>query len=333
MLRLATPEYQRFSQASNFRASFGGGEANVAVSLSNFGIPTEFVSRIPNNDIGDTCMKELQKHGVGTHHVLRGGERLGIYFLETGAVNRAGKVIYDRSGSAFSELKKGMIDWDKVFEDATWFHCTGITPALSQSAAEICREAVKKAIEKGITVSCDLNYRTKLWNYGKTAKEIMPDLVAGCDIIMGNEEDAEKSLGIKAEDTDVMAGDVKAEAYRSVSAQIMKRFPKAKKVITTLRGSVSASHNTWSGVLYDGKTLFKAPEFNITHIVDRIGGGDAFMAGLIYGMITGLDDQKVLDFATAASCLKHTIHGDFNLATLEEVETLMSGDKSGRVKR
>ena len=333
MLRLATPEYQRFSQASNFRASFGGGEANVAVSLSNFGIPTEFVSRIPNNDIGDTCMKELQKHGVGTHHVLRSGERLGIYFLETGAVNRAGKVIYDRSHSAFSQLKKGMIDWDKVFKDATWFHWTGITPALSQNTAEICLEAINKATEKGITISCDLNFRNKLWNYGKTAKEIMPDLVAGCDIIMGNEEDAGQSLGIKAEDTDVMAGDVKAEAYHSVSAQIMKRFPKAKKVITTLRGSVSASHNTWSGVLYDGKTLFKAPEYNITHIVDRIGGGDAFMAGLIYGMITGLDDQKALDFATAASCLKHTIHGDFNLATLEEVETLMSGDKSGRVKR
>lgn len=333
MLRLATPEYLRFSQASNFKASFGGGEANVAVSLSNFGIPTEFVSRIPNNDIGDTCMKELQKHGVGTHHVLRSGERLGIYFLETGAVNRAGKVIYDRSFSAFSQLEKGMIDWDKVFEDATWFHWTGITPALSQSAAEICRTAVKKASEKGIFVSCDLNYRNKLWNYGKTAKEIMPDLVAGCDIIMGNEEDAEKSLGIKAKDANVMAGDVKAEAYRSVSAQIMKRFPKAKKVITTLRGSVSASHNTWSGVLYDGKTLFKAPEYNITHIVDRIGGGDAFMAGLIYGMITGLDDQKALDFAAAASCLKHTIHGDFNLVTVEEVEKLMKGDHSGRVER
>lgn len=278
-------------------------------------------------------MKELQKYGVGTHHVLRSGERLGIYFLETGAVHRAGKVIYDRSGSAFSQLKKGMIDWDKVFDDATWFHWTGITPALSQSTAEICLEAVKKANEKGITVSCDLNYRNKLWSYGKTANEIMPELVAGCDIIMGNEEDAEKTLGIKAEDADVTAGDVKAEAYRSVSVQIMKRFPRAKKVITTLRGSVSASHNTWSGVLYDGKTLFKAPEYNITHIVDRIGGGDAFMAGLIYGMITGLDDQKALDFATAASCLKHTIHGDFNLATLEEVETLMSGDKSGRVKR
>lgn len=333
MLRLSTLEYQRISQATNFKASFGGGEANVAVSLSNFGIPTEFVSRIPDNDIGNACMKELQKHGVGTHHVIRGGERLGIYFLETGAVNRAGKVIYDRSGSAFSQLKKGMIDWDKVLEDVTWFHWTGITPALSLNAAEICLEAVKKAGEKGITVSCDLNYRKKLWNYGKTAEEVMPELVAGCDIIMGNEEDAEKTLGIKAEGADVISGEVKAEAYLSVSEQIMKRFPEAKKVITTLRSSVSASHNTWSGVLYDGITLFKAPEYNITHIVDRIGGGDAFMAGLIYGMITGMEDQEALDFATAASCLKHTIHGDFNLATLEEVETLMSGDKSGRVNR
>ena len=333
MLRLATTEYKRFSQATNFNASFGGGEANVAVSLSNFGIPTEFVSCIPNNDIGNACMKELQKHGVGTHHVLRGGERLGIYFLETGAVHRAGKVIYDRSFSAFSQLKKGMIDWDKGFEDATWFHWSGITPALSQSAAEICLEAVKKASEKGITVSCDLNYRNKLWNYGKEAAEVMPELVAGCDIIMGNEEDAEKTLDIKAEDTDVLAGNIKAEAYRSVSEQIMKRFPKAKKVITTLRGSISASHNTWSGVLYNGETLIKSPEYNITHIVDRIGGGDAFMAGLIYGMINWQDDQKALDFAAAASCLKHTIHGDFNLVTVEEVEILMSGDKSGRVKR
>ena len=333
MLRLATPEYQRFSQATNFKASFGGGEANVAVSLSNFGIPTEFVSRIPGNDIGNTCMKELQKYGVGTHHILRGGERLGIYFLETGAVNRAGKVIYDRSYSAFSQLDKGMIDWDKVFDNATWFHWSGITPALSQSAAEICQEAVNKASEKGITVSCDLNFRNKLWNYGKAAKEVMPELVAACDIIMGNEEDAEKTLGIKAEGADVIAGDVKAEAYLSVSEQIMKRFPKAKKVVTTLRGSISASHNTWSGVLYDGDTLLKAPEYNITHIVDRIGGGDAFMAGLIYGIITGMEDQKALDFATAASCLKHTIHGDFNLATLEEVEKLIKGDHSGRVER
>jgi 2-dehydro-3-deoxygluconokinase len=235
MLRLATPDYLRFSQVNSFDASFGGGEANVAVSLSNFGIPTEFVSRIPKNDIGDTCIKELKKQGVGTKNTIRSGERLGIYFLETGAVNRASKVIYDRSFSAFSQLKKGMINWDLIFKNATWFHWSGITPAISQSAADICLEAIQKADEKGITVSCDLNYRNKLWNYGKTAREIMPELVAGCDIIMGNEEDAEKTLGIKVKGADVIAGKVKAEAYLSVSEQLMKRFQKAKKVITTLR--------------------------------------------------------------------------------------------------
>jgi 2-dehydro-3-deoxygluconokinase len=333
MLRLATPDYLRFSQVNSFDASFGGGEANVAVSLSNFGIPTEFVSRIPKNDIGNTCMKELKKQGVGTKNIIRGGERLGIYFLETGAVNRASKVIYDRSFSAFSQLKKGMINWDLIFKDTTWFHWSGITPAISQSAADICLEAIQKAGEKGITVSCDLNYRNKLWNYGKTAREIMPELVAGCDIIMGNEEDAEKTLGIKVKGADVIAGKVKAEAYLSVSKQLMKRFHKAKKVITTLRGSVSASHNTWSAVLYDGKDFYKATEYNITNIVDRVGSGDAFAAGLIYGMITGMDNQKALDFATAASCLKHTIHGDFNLVSVEDVEKLMKGDGSGRVQR
>ncbi|MEN8225572.1 MAG: sugar kinase [Bacteroidota bacterium] len=333
MMRLATPEHKRFGQANSFNASFGGGEANVAVSLAKFGIPTEFVSCIPDNDIGSACLQELHKQGVGTRHILRDGDRLGIYFLETGAVNRAGKVIYDRSYAAFSQLKKGVIDWDEVFNDAEWFHWSGITPALSQSAAEVCREAIHEAGKKGITVSCDLNYRDKLWNYGKTASEVMPELLADCDIVMGNEEDAEKILNITADGTDVTSGDVKAEAYASVSEQIIKRFPKVKKVITTLRASISASHNTWSGVLYDGKTLFKAPEYNITHIVDRIGGGDAFMAGLIYGMLSWHDDQKALDFATAASCLKHTIHGDFNLVTVDEVNKLMQGDHSGRVSR
>ena len=276
---------------------------------------------------------ELRKRGVQTENIIFGGDRLGIYFLETGAVSRSSKVIYDRAHSAMAEIKPGMIDWNKVFEKTTWFHWTGITPAISQSAADVCLEAVKVASKLGITISTDLNYRAKLWKYGVEPEEIMTELTSYCDIILGNEEDAEKILGIKAEGADVNAGDVNAEVYRSVSEQIMKRFPKAKKVITTLRGSISASHNTWTGVLYDGLSLFKAPVYNITHIVDRIGGGDAFMAGLIYGMITGMDDQKALDFATAASCLKHTIHGDFNLVTVEEVETLMSGDKSGRVKR
>ncbi len=334
MLRLATPEYQRFSQASSFGATYGGGEANVAVSLANYGIEVDFVSRIPSNDIGEAAIKELNKHGVGTSKILIGGERLGIYFLEKGAVNRASKVVYDRAYSAISMIEKGMIDWNKVFEGANWFHWTGITPAISQAAADVCLEAIKEANKRNITVSTDLNYRKNLWQYGKKVNEVMPELVAGCDIVLGNEEDAEMSLGISPEGVDITGGHVDAEAYRSVSQQIMKLFPRVKKVITTLRGSVSASHNTWSGVLYDGKNLLKATDYNITHIVDRVGGGDSFMGGLIYGLLTYKDDdKKALEFAVAASCLKHTIQGDFNLATVAEVEKLMGGDASGRVSR
>ena len=334
MFRLATPENQRFSQAVSFDASFGGGEANVAVSLANYGIPVEFVSRIPKNDMGDACIMNLKKYGVGTTNILRGGERLGIYFLEKGSVSRASKVVYDRSYSSISLIEKGMLDWNNVFKDANWFHWTGITPAISQGAADVCLEAIQKANEKGITVSCDLNYRKNLWRYGKKAHEIMPDLVKGCDVVLGNEEDTEMSLGIKPEGIDVIKGHVNAEAYLSVSKIIIKQFPKVKKVITTLRGSINADHNTWSGVLYNGKEFFKAPKYDITHIVDRVGGGDAFMGGLIYGLLTYKnDDQKALNFAVAASCLKHTIHGDFNLVTVPEVEKLMSGDASGRVSR
>jgi len=334
MLRLAAPQNQRFSQAVSFDVSFGGGEANVAVSLANYGIPVEFVSRIPNNDIGEACIMTLKKYGVGIKHIVRGGERLGIYFLEKGSVSRASKVVYDRAHSSISQIEKGMIDWDNIFADVNWFHWTGITPAISQGAADVCHEAIQKASKKGITVSCDLNYRKNLWKYGKKASEIMPDLVKGCDIVLGNEEDAEMSLGIKSAGTDVTKGHVDAEDYLAVSKTIMERFPKAKKVITTLRGSLSADHNTWSGVLYNGENFFKAPIYNITHIVDRVGGGDAFMGGLIYGLLTYKnEDQKALNFAVAASCLKHTIHGDFNLVTVQEVEKLMLGDASGRVSR
>ncbi|MRT94282.1 sugar kinase [Ancylomarina sp. 16SWW S1-10-2] len=334
MLRLSTPGYKRFNQASEFVATYGGGEANVAVSLANYGIPTEFVTRLPNNDMGRACTMELRKYGVGIDQIIYGGERLGIYFLETGAVSRGSKVVYDRANSAVSQIEIGMIDWDKVFEGATWFHWTGITPAISQGAADVCLEAIKKANEKGITVSCDLNYRKNLWKYGKTAGEVMPELVAGTDIILGNEEDAEKVLGVKAEGVDVTGGHVEGAAYESVSRQIMKQFPRCKKVITTLRGSINANHNLWSGVLWDGKTLFDSPTYQITHIVDRVGGGDSFMGGLIYGLLTWpKDDQKALNFAVAASCLKHTIFGDFNQVSVDEVEKLMSGDASGRVAR
>jgi 2-dehydro-3-deoxygluconokinase len=334
MLRLATPGYLRFSQSNELTATFGGGEANVAVSLANFSIPVDFVTRLPENDIGRACMMDLRKHGVGTSKIVWGGKRLGIYFLETGAVSRGSKVVYDRDHSAVSEIKQGMIDWDAVFEDAAWFHWTGITPAISQSAADVCLEAIKKANELGVTVSCDLNYRKNLWKYGKTAGDVMPELVAGTDIILGNEEDAEKVLGIKPEGVDVTGGHVEGAAYESVSKQIMERFPRCKKVITTLRGSVNANHNTWSGVLWDGQKLYEAPTYQITHIVDRVGGGDSFMGGLIYGLLTYKgNDQKALNFAVAASCLKHTVYGDFNEVTVDEVEKLMGGDASGRVAR
>ena len=336
MLRLATPGYLRFTQAGEFTATFGGGEANVAVSLANYGIPSDFITRLPDNDIAKACVMDLRKYGVGTSGIIYGGNRLGIYFLETGAVARASKVIYDRANSAIAEIKPGMIDWEKVFEGAQWFHWTGITPALSQGAADACLEAIQMANKLGITVSCDLNYRKNLWKYGKKASEVMPALVEGCDVILGNEEDAEKVFGIKPEGFDVTAtaGEVKAAEFESVCTQLMKRFPRAKKVIITLRGSINANHNTWGGVLYDGKQLFASRRYDITHIVDRVGGGDSFMGGLIYGLLTYTgDDRKALEFAVAASCLKHTIYGDFNQVSVEEVEKLMGGDASGRVAR
>lgn len=336
MLRLATPEYLRFTQAGEFTATFGGGEANVAVSLSNYGVPTDFITRLPKNDIAQACVMDLRKYGVGTSNIVYGGDRVGIYFLETGAVARASKVIYDRANSAVSEIKPGMVDWAKVFEGAQWFHWTGITPALSQGAADACLEAIKMANKMGIMVSCDLNYRKNLWKYGKKASEVMPELVEGCDVILGNEEDAEKVFGIKPEGFDVTSTDGKVDPkeFESVCTQTMKRFPRAKKVIITLRGSINANHNTWGGVLYDGNKLFESRRYDITHIVDRVGGGDSFMGGLIYGLITYAgDDQKVLEFAVAASCLKHTIYGDFNLVSVDEVEKLMGGDASGRVSR
>ena len=334
MLRLATPGFLRFDQVDQFSATFGGGEANVAVSLANYGIDVDFVTRLPKNDIGLACMKDLRKYGVGVDQIIWGGERLGIYFLETGAVSRGSKVVYDRAHSSVSEVKLGMIDWDAVFQGVEWFHWTGITPAISQGAADVCLEAIKKANEKGITVSCDLNYRKNLWKYGKSAGEVMAELVAGCDVILGNEEDAEKILGIKPEGVDVTGGHVEGAAYESVSKQIMAKYPRCKKVITTLRGSVNANNNSWSGVLWDGKTLFESPTYQITHIVDRVGGGDSFMGGLIYGLLTWpADDQKALEFAVAASALKHTIYGDYNRVTVDEVEKLMEGDASGRVAR
>lgn len=335
MMRLSPPGHLRFSQATSFDVIYGGGESNVAVSLANFGVPTEFVTRLPDNDMGRCALMELRKRNVGTRHIQFGGERLGIYFLETGAVSRGSKVVYDRAHSSMSAIGAGMVDWEQVFGGADWFHWTGITPAISQGAADACRQAIEAANRLGVTVSTDLNYRAKLWNYGKSPGEVMPGLVEGCDVILGNEEDAEKHFGIHPADVDVTRGDtVDSQAYRSVCEQLMERFPRASKIITTLRGSISASHNTWSGVLYNGEEFLEAPGYDITHIVDRVGGGDSFMAGLIYGLLTFKeDDQQALNFAVAASCLKHTIYGDANQVTVAEVEKLMSGDASGRVSR
>lgn len=336
MLRLAPPQFLRFSQTQSFDIIYGGGESNVAVSLANYGIPVSFVTRLPENDIGQCALMEMRKRGVNTEHIERGGDRLGIYFLETGAVNRGSKVVYDRAHSAMATIEPGMIDWKKIFKNTHWFHWTGITPAISQGAADACLEAVKIGSEMGITISTDLNYRAKLWKYKGDREAIMTELTSYCDVILGNEEDAEMHFGIKPDGLDVTKeGDqVSAQKFLSVCKQMMKKFPKARKVITTLRGSISASHNTWAGVLFDGDKMFESKQYQITHIVDRVGGGDSFMGGLIYGLLTyPNEDQKALDFAVAASCLKHTIKGDANLVTVAEVEKLMGGDASGRVAR
>jgi 2-dehydro-3-deoxygluconokinase len=334
MLRLATPGFQRFTQARSLDAIYGGGEANVAVSLANYGEKVDFVTRLPKNDLGDACLMSLRGYGVGTEYIVNGGERIGIYFLETGAAQRGSKVIYDRANSSFATIQTGMIDWKKAFEGADWFHWTGITPAVSQGAAEVCRDAIVAARELGITVSTDLNYRAKLWKWGKTAGEVMTDLVSMCDVALGNEEDAEKVFGIKAADVDITAGKVDANHYLHVCEELARKFPSLKTVCITLRGSLSASHNTWSGVLWKEGAFFCAPTYDILPIVDRVGGGDSFMGGLIYGLRKYQDaPQKALNFAAAAACLKHSIIGDVNAVSVSEVETLMAGDASGRVSR
>jgi 2-dehydro-3-deoxygluconokinase len=336
MLRLSPPGFLRFSQTNSFDVNYGGGESNVAVSLANYGIPVEFVTRLPESELGQCAIMEMRKRGVGTSHISFGGDRLGVYFLETGAVNRGSNVLYDRANSALAEIKSGMIDWDKVFDGVSWFHWTGITPAISKSAAIVCLEAVKIASDRGITISTDLNYRSKLWQYEGNRQEIMTELTSYCDIIFGNEEDTEMHFDIKPEGIDVttQGHQVKPEVFLSVCKQMMKKFPRAKKIIISLRGSISASYNTWAGILYDGKNMYESKQYQITDIVDRVGGGDSFMAGLIYALLNyPNEDQRALDFSVAASCLKHTIKGDVNLVTVQEIEKLMGGDVSGRVNR
>ena len=333
MLRLATPGFTRFTQTSTFEATYGGGEANVACSLAQFGLPARFVTALPAHDIGDSCRDAIRKYGVDTSAIVRQGDRLGIYFLESGASQRASKVIYDRANSSIATLQPGTIDWDAAFEGADWFHWTGITPAISEAAAATCLEAVKAASAKGLTVSADLNFRAKLWKWGKSTNEVMPELTEYCNVLIGNEEDADKVFGIKAADSDVTAGEVNTDGYFEVCAELMNRFSNVHTVAITLRGSKSASNNTWSAVMRHKDDKHTAPEYNILPIVDRVGGGDSFAAGLIYGLKTYGYVEDALRYAVAASCLKHSIPGDVNLVSVDEVEKLMKGDASGRVSR
>jgi len=333
MMRLATKRFERFSQASELEMTFGGGEANVAVSLAHFGVDARFVTAIPANPIGDACVGYLRRFGVDTSSIVRQGDRLGIYYLETGAAQRPSVVVYDRAHSAIAEIRRGDIDWDAALDGAEWFHWTGITPAISEGAADVCLEGILAAKAKGLTISADLNYRKKLWKWGKPAGEVMAGLIQHCDIAVANEEDAEKVFGIAAPGANVEGGQVGAPAYEAVARQLMERFPSLSKVAITLRGSLSASHNTWSGLLYADGAVYVGPVYDIAHIVDRVGGGDSFCAGLIYSLLGGRAPQQAIDFAVAASCLKHSIHGDMNLVTACEVETLLKSGGSGRVQR
>ena len=334
MLRLKSPSYERFFQSPVLEATFGGGEANVAVSLANYGMDVSFVTVLPKNDIADACIRELRGFGVDTSKIVRKDGRLGIYYLETGAVQRPSKVVYDRAGSAIAEAKAGDIDWKSVFDGATWFHLTGITPAISQGAADLSLEAVKAAKEMGVHVSCDLNYRKNLWKYGKRADEVMTELVKYVDTVIANEEDFQKSLGLSAESASaVQEGQIDVELYKKIASSAMAKYPNIKRVAITLRESKSANHNDWSACLYNGKEFFLSRKYSITDIVDRVGGGDSFGGGLIYGLNTYGSEKEALEFAVAASCLKHTIPGDYNRVTVAEVESLMKGSGTGRVQR
>ncbi|MCL2018224.1 MAG: sugar kinase [Oscillospiraceae bacterium] len=332
MLRLKSPNFERLFQSPALEATFGGGEANVAASLSMFGIPARFVSVLPDNDIGDACIGELRRFGVDTGAVLRKSGRLGIYFLETGSNQRASNVIYDREGSLISQVKTSDINWREVFTGTDWFHITGITPSLSQSAADASLEAVKIANEMGLTVSCDLNFRAKLWKYGKAAPEVMRELFKYVHVGIANEEDCQKSLGIKSDES-VTKGELCTDAYKKLGNQVMAEFPNLKYIAITLRESKSANINNWAACLNDGKNFYLSKKYELTDIVDRVGGGDSFGAGLIYGLSAYDEPQKALEFAVAASCLKHTIQGDINRVKVGEVEKLMGGDGSGRVQR
>lgn len=332
MLRLKSPGFERLFQSSVLEATFGGAEANVAVSLAQFGLPASFVTALPANPVGDSAVNEVRGFGVDTQFIKRQGERVGIYYLETGANQRPSRVTYDRAGSSISTAKKGDFDWDKILDGAVWFHVSGVTPAISQTAADLTIEAVQAAQSKGVTVSCDYNYRKNLWRYGKKAPEVMREIVKHVNVGIANEEDCEKALGIPS-DVDVSSGELDLERYRRTAEKVLDGFPNLDKQVITLRESHSADRNGWSAVLHNGKELLTSRHYDITDIVDRVGGGDSFAAGLIYGLIHYKDDQQALEYATAASCLKHSIPGDFNRVGKAEVESLMGGDASGRVQR
>lgn len=338
MLRLKPPGKERLLQSPAFEATFGGGEANVAYSLACFGVPVSFVTVLPSNPIAEACIAELRRSGMDTSFIVRGEGRLGIYFLEAGANQRPSRVVYDRERSAISLAKPGALDWERIFAGAAWFHVTGITPALSQSAADLALEALQKARAMGLTTSCDYNFRKNLWKYGKRAVEVMPELVQYVDVGIANEEDCQQALGITAGEGDewkkaVESGSLEVERYRALCEQVLRAFPGLKKQAITLRESRSADHNDWSACLHNGEQFFVSRRYAITDIVDRVGGGDAFAAGLIYALLEGMSDSEALEFAVASSCLKHSIPGDFNRVSVSEVRNLMRGEASGRVQR
>lgn len=332
MLRLKAPGHERLFQSRSLEATFGGAESNVAVSLANFGLNAAFVTALPAGALGDAVVAELRRFGVDTSHILRQGERLGIYFLEAGANQRPSRVVYDRAHASIATTAASDLDWDAVFRGADWFHVSGITPALSASAAELSLEAVRQARARGVTVSCDYNYRTNLWKYGRKATDVMRELVAYVDVGIANEEDCQKALGLEVA-MDVRAGALDPARYEKLAAGVLAAFPNLRMQVISLRESRSADHNAWGACLHDGSRFLMSRRYEITDIVDRVGGGDAFAAGLIYGLLAWGDAARALDFATAASCLKHSIPGDFNLVGVAEVEALLAGDATGRVQR
>jgi len=332
MLRLKTPGHDRFFQSPTFEATFGGGEANVAVALSNYGLEAGFISALPDNDIGENALRELRRFSVDTSQIRRSGDRVGIYFLETGANQRPSKVVYDRAASSICECGPGDFDWDEIFRDAKWFHITGITPALSQSAADLSLESVKAAKAHGVTVSCDFNFRGKLWKYGKTAPEVMNELVKYVDVGIANEEDCQKSLGISA-GVHVESGELDTAKYEALSKKVLEVFPNMSTIAITLRESRSADINGWSACMRDASGFYLSRQYEMKDIIDRVGGGDSFASALIYGLNAYENREDSLNFAVAASCLKHSISGDFNRVSVAEAEKLMGGDASGRVQR